>query len=136
MGLAVSRRPDPPAPPQGTRPLPRSGAGSALLVGCRGGGRTGGRAKVDVSGLQHVLGLIVLYKNYHGQVGAVDLVFLGAELERLAAMALGLVLVELLPYVLANGLQFETGVEGALAIGVDRVAFPLLAAEGADHHGV
>ena len=56
----------------------------------------GRRAEVDVGGLQYVLGFIVLHEDYYREIGAVDLVFLRGEFERLAAMAFGLVLVELL----------------------------------------
>src|ERR1039457_1280884 len=95
------------------RPWPPSKAACALLVGFRGGVRADRRGEIDVTGLQHVLGLIVLHENYHGQIGAADLVFLGGELERFAAMAFRLVVVELLSEVFTDGLQIEGGIEGS-----------------------
>src|ERR1017187_2835086 len=104
------------------RPWPPSKAACALLVGFRNAVRADRRGEIDVTGLQHVLGFIVLHENYHGQAGAIDLVFLLRERDRFAAMTLGLVLVEVLSDLLADGLQIEVCILGALTVGLYRVA--------------
>ena len=92
------------------------------------------RAEIDVSCLQHMPRLRVLHEDDNRKIAAIDLIFLRAEREALAAMALGLVIVELLFDLPANTFQVETCLAGTLAIGLDRVAFLPVATEGADHH--
>src|SRR5262245_31201832 len=102
-------------------------AGLSLGVGFRGGVGTGG-AQVDPGGLQYVLRFGVLDKRHYREVAAVDRVFLLGELERLATMAFGLVVVQMVLDGFADRFQVKRRGERT-ACRIHRIAVRLLSAE-------
>src|SRR5262245_33089845 len=110
---------------------------SLVLVACDclGARPSTRRTEVHPGGLKDVVRLHVLHEHDDAEVTAVDLVLLLRELEALAAVALGFVLVEPGLHGLADSLEIEARVERAFR-SLDLVAFALFAAECADHHGM